>query len=65
MNIAKVDLSQNEFNDEELDAMSEILAKADEIRGDKALLKLVSKHMNDKSRQYKSVADLRAKANEG
>lgn len=65
MNISKVDLTQNEFTDEELDAMSEILTKADEIKGDKALFKLVSKHMKDKSKKYTSVADLRKKANEG
>lgn len=64
MKISDVDTSQNEFTDAEMDAMVDILTKAKEITDDKALYNIVQKHMDQKAKKYKSVADLRAKANE-
>lgn len=64
MKISDVDTSQNEFTDAEMDALVDILTKAKEITDDKALYNIVQKHMDQKTKKYKSVADLRAKANE-
>lgn len=63
MKLEDIDPSQQEFSDEELKAMGEILLKAEEIKADHALYNIVEKHMKKQVKKIKSLSDLRAKAN--
>ena len=64
MKISDIDTEQMEFSEEELDGMVDILTKAEEIKADKALYRLVQKQMRKSVKKIKSVSDLRAKLSE-
>lgn len=64
MNVSEIDTSQMEFSEEELDAMVEILTKAEEIKADPPLLKLVEKHGRKKVKSIESMSDLRRVASD-
>lgn len=59
----KIDTTQMEFSEEELQTMGEILLKAEEIKADKQLYDLVQKSMKKKAKAINSTEELRIKAN--
>lgn len=60
MDIGKLDPTALEFTEEEMDALAEVLKKAEQIKNDKTLHRLVLKHIDKKVDSFKSVDDLRA-----
>ena len=64
IDISKIDPSQNEFSEEELDTMIEILKKADEIQSDSALFSIIRKRMKDQVKAITSLEDLNTRYNE-
>ncbi len=64
MKLSEIDTKKQEYTDDELDALVDILIKAKEIEGDSTLYKVVQAHMKKKTKAIKSVADLKAKAAE-
>ena len=64
IDISKIDTTQNEFSEEELDTMIEILKKADEIQADSALFSIVRKRMKDQVKAITSLEDLNTRYNE-
>jgi len=64
MQIADIDPAQDEFTEDELDAMIDVLEKAEAIKEDSALLKIVQRRMKSKVKSIESLADLRAVASE-
>lgn len=59
MDISKINPKALEFTEEELDALTQILAKAEEIKKDSTLYRLVQKHADKKITEFKSVEDLK------
>lgn len=64
MKIAAIDPTAAEFSGEELDAMVELLAKADAIRADRELHDRVKERAKNKAKEISSVAELRKKREE-
>lgn len=64
MKLEDIDTKKDGWTDEELDALVDILVKAEEIKTDSVLYKLVQQHMKKKKKKIDSVADLRAKEQE-
>ena len=62
MTLDKIDLSQQDYTDEELGFMGKVLIKADAIRADKQVLSAVEKHMSGEAKKVRSIADLRKRA---
>lgn len=59
-----INIDQNEFSEEELDLMIEVLEKAEAIKEDGALFKVVQKRMGDKVKSITSMQDLKSAYNE-
>ena len=59
-----IDITQNEFCEEELDKMVEVLDMAKKITDDSALFRLLQKHMGKQVDDIKSLDDLRSKYQE-
>jgi len=60
-----VEAGRNEYTECDLDKMSEILVKADEIKEDGVAYELVKRHMSEKAGKYTSISDLRDKVANG
>ena len=58
------DINQNEFSEEELDQMVEVLDMAKKITEDSALFRLLQKHMGKQVEDIQSLDDLRSKYQE-
>ena len=59
-----IDIDKNEFSEEDLDLMIEVLEKAEAIKEDGALFKVVQKRMGDKVKSITSMQDLKSAYNE-
>lgn len=57
--IEKIDPKADEFSEEELETMAEIVLKAKAIQDDTMLMALVERHMRKKKRAIESLEDLR------
>ena len=62
MDLNKIDPAALEFSDEEMDALVQILTKADQIQKDHTLMRLVQKHMDKSVKEIKSMDDLKKHA---
>ena len=60
----ELDIDKNEFSEDELDMMIDVLEKAEAIKEDGPLFKIVKKRMGEKVKSIKSMEDLRSRYNQ-
>lgn len=64
MKLSDLDLTKNEYSEEELDCMIMCLEKSEEIKRDSTLFQILQKRMKKKVKSIKSLQDLRTISNE-
>jgi hypothetical protein len=64
MKLEDLDPKKDEYTEEELSGFVEILIKAEQIKADSMLYRLVQKHMKRQKKKIDSVADLRDRLSE-
>ena len=61
--IQDVDITKNEFTEEELDSLIDILEKAEAVKEDSALFRIVKNRMGAKVKTMSSLSDLKSEYN--